>query len=299
LPGRLSVQPKQHLAEPQIEHTFAPGAELGYWARSARRQWKFGFLIQSGARIVSSSSGKVALVTGGGTGVGRSVVLQLAARGFDVAINYSRSQGDAEATAAEAREQGRRAIAVACDVSDDGQVREMIAACRREFGRLDVLVNNAGMTHFVPHTDLEALTEAMWDRILAVNLKGPYFACRAAIPLMRESGGGSIINVASVAGLAGTGSSIAYAASKGGLITMTRSLARAFAPDIRVNAVCPGVILSRWLEDHQDMIDAAIKITPLRRASTTDDIADVITFLACDAGMMTGQALVVDGGRTM
>jgi 3-oxoacyl-[acyl-carrier protein] reductase len=246
-----------------------------------------------------TNAARVALVTGGGTGVGKATTLQLAKRGFGVAINYSRSREDAEATAAEAREAGARAITVACDVSSDRQVREMIEQCRREFGRLDVVVNNAGMTHFVPHDDVEALTEDKWDRILAVNLKGPFFVSRAAIPLMRAGGGGAIVNVASVAGVAGSGSSIAYAASKGGLITMTKSLARAFAPDIRVNAVCPGVILSRWLEDHQDMIDAAIKITPLKRASTPDDIADAITFLACDAGMMTGQALVIDGGRTM
>jgi 3-oxoacyl-[acyl-carrier protein] reductase len=175
----------------------------------------------------------------------------------------------------------------------------MLDDIRREFGRLDVLVNNAGMTHFVPHTDLEAMTTDKWDEILAVNLKGPFFVSRAAIPLMKDSGGGAIINVASVAGLAGAGSSIAYAASKGGLITMTKSLARAFAPDIRVNAVCPGVILSRWLDGHEEMLDAAIKITPLKKASTPDDIAAAILFLACDAHMMTGQSLTIDGGRTM
>lgn len=243
--------------------------------------------------------GKVALITGGGTGVGRSAALQLAARGFDVAINYSRSREEAESCAAAAREQGVRAISIACNVSDDAQVRAMIDECRSEFGRLDVVVNSAGTTHFVPHTDLEQMTQAKWDEILAVNLKGPFFVCRAAIPLLKASGGGAIVNVASVAGIAGAGSSIAYAASKGGLITLTKSLAKAFAPEIRVNAVCPGVILSRWLDGHEDMIESAIKITPLRRASTTDDIADVITFLACDAGMMTGQAVVVDGGRTM
>lgn len=242
---------------------------------------------------------KVALITGGGTGVGRAAALQFAARGFGVAINYSRSRDDAEATAAAAAEHGLRAITIQADVADDAQVREMLARCQSEFGRLDVLVNNAATTHFVAHHDLEALSEEMWDQILAVNLKGPFFVSRAAIPLMRASGGGAIVNVASVAGLAGAGSSIAYAASKGGLITLTKSLAKAFAPDIRANAVCPGVILSRWLDEHPEMIDAAIKITPLKRASTTDDIADVITFLACDAGMMTGQALVVDGGRTM
>src|SRR5262245_3010351 len=175
----------------------------------------------------------------------------------------------------------------------------MVERCKSEFGRLDVVVNNAGTTFFVKHTELEQMTEERWDRILAVNLKGPFFVSRAAIPLMRAGGGGSIVNVASVAGVAGSGSSIAYAASKGGLITMTKSLAKAFAPDIRVNAVCPGPIISRWLADHQDMVAAAVKITPLKRASSTDDIADAITFLACDAAMMTGQALIVDGGRTM
>jgi 3-oxoacyl-[acyl-carrier protein] reductase len=248
---------------------------------------------------VTKRAERVALITGGGTGVGRSTTLQLAERGFHVAINYSRSVRDADETAAAARKMDVKAITVACDVSDDGQVREMIERCRGEFGWLDVVVNNAGTTHFVQHTDLEAMSEDKWDRILAVNLKGPFFVSRAAIPLLREGGGGSIVNVASVAGVAGSGSSIAYAASKGGLITMTKSLAKAFAPDIRVNAVCPGVIVSRWLEGHEDMVEAALKITPLKRASSTDDIADVVTFLACDAGMMTGQALIVDGGRTM
>jgi 3-oxoacyl-[acyl-carrier protein] reductase len=248
---------------------------------------------------VADVSGKVALITGGGTGVGRATALQLAKRGYHVIINYSRSRDDAEATAAEVREVGMQALPIACDVADDGQVRAMLDAVGREFGRLDVLVNNAGTTHFIDHADLEAMTEDKWDRILAVNLKGPFFVCRAALGLLKAAGGGSIVNVASVAGIAGTGSSIAYAASKSGLITMTKSLARALAPQVRVNAVCPGVILSRWLDDHQDMVQSAIKITPLKRASTTDDVADVITFLACDAGMMTGQALVVDGGRTM
>ena len=248
---------------------------------------------------MNQQAGKVAIITGGGTGVGRATVLQLAARGFHTIVNYSRSQHDAEATAEAARALGVRSLAVACDVADDTQVQEMLQQCRSEFGRLDLLVNNAGMTHFVEHTDLEAMNEEKWDRILAVNLKGPFFVSRAAIPFMRAGGGGAIVNVASVAGLAGAGSSIAYAASKGGLITMTKSLARAFAPDIRVNAVCPGVIRSRWLAEHEEMITSAIKVTPLKRASSPDDIADAITFLACDAKMMTGQALVVDGGRTM
>jgi 3-oxoacyl-[acyl-carrier protein] reductase len=225
-------------------------------------------------------------------------VLRLAQRGYDVAINYSRSAEEAEATAAAAREHGVRAVTLACDVSQEAQVRQMIAQCHEALGRLDVLVNNAGTTYFVDHRDLEGLTEAMWDRILAVNLKGPYFVTRAAAGLLRDSRG-SVVNVASVAGIAGSGSSIAYAASKGGLITMTKSLARALAPEVRVNAVCPGPILSRWLVGHEAMIEAALKVTPLGRASTPEEVADVIVFLACDAAMVTGQAVVVDGGRTM
>jgi 3-oxoacyl-[acyl-carrier protein] reductase len=248
---------------------------------------------------MTQPSTRVALITGGGTGVGRATTLQLAARGYHVAINYSRSRDDAESCAAEARQAGVGAASIACNVADDTQVQSMLARIEREFGRLDVVVNNAGTTHFVPHANLEQMTEEKWDEILAVNLKGPFFICRAAIPLMQAGGGGAIVNVASVAGIAGSGSSIAYAASKGGLITMTKSLAKAFAPEIRVNAVCPGPIISRWLEGHEEMVEAAIKLTPLKRASTTDDIADVITFLACDGGMMTGQAVVVDGGRTM
>src|SRR5262249_56118213 len=136
-------------------------------------------------------------------GVGRAATVERAARGFEVEINYSRSKEDADATAAEAHEKGARAICVQCDVADDGQVRGMIDRCKAEFGRLDVVVNNAGTTFFVKHTELEEMTEERWDRILAVNLKGPFFVSRAAIPLMRAGGGGSIVNVASVAGVAG------------------------------------------------------------------------------------------------
>jgi 3-oxoacyl-[acyl-carrier protein] reductase len=133
---------------------------------------------------------KAALITGGGTGVGRSTTLRLAERGYNVAINYSRSEEDAEATANVAREHGVKAITVACDVADDGGVRQMIECSGKEFGRLDVVVNNAGTTFFVEHTDLEAMSEDKWDRILAVNLKGPFFVARAAVPLLRASGGG-------------------------------------------------------------------------------------------------------------
>jgi 3-oxoacyl-[acyl-carrier protein] reductase len=249
--------------------------------------------------MAANNQRPVALITGGGTGVGRATTLQLAARGYDLIVNYSRSATEAEATVQAALAFNVQALAFRADVASDEQVQAMFAEVRRTWGRLDILVNNAGTTFFIDHTDLESMTEEKWDQILAVNLKGSFFTARAAIPLMREHGGGSIVNVASVAGINGAGSCFAYTASKGGLITLTKSLAKAFAPEIRVNAVCPGVIQSRWLDDHPEMIAQAIKVTPLKRASETDDIADAIVFLACDAHMMTGQALVVDGGRTM
>jgi len=174
-----------------------------------------------------------------------------------------------------------------------------VAAVERELGGLDILVNNAGTTHFVEHRDLEALSGEMWDEILGVNLKGTFFCSRAAIGCMKRRGGGAIVNVASVAGVAGAGSSIAYAASKGGMITLTKSLARAFAPEIRVNAVAPGPVETRWLVGHEDMVERALAVTPMKRAASPEDIADAVVFLATGTSLMTGQCLVVDGGRTM
>jgi 3-oxoacyl-[acyl-carrier protein] reductase len=241
---------------------------------------------------------KAALVTGSATGVGRAVAVALAKRGLAVAVNYSRSQKEAEETVAEVRQAGVPALLCKADVADDGAVRAMVARCREEFGGLDVLVNNAGTTHFIDHTDHDALTDEVWDDILGVNLKGTFYACRAAMPLLRERGG-SIVNVTSVAGLQGLGSSIPYAASKAALNCLTKSLARAFAPQVRVNAVAPGPIRTRWLADHEDMIQRSLQGTPLGRASMPEDVAEVVVFLALGGSMMTGQVVVVDGGRTM
>ncbi|TWU47292.1 3-oxoacyl-[acyl-carrier-protein] reductase FabG [Rubripirellula tenax] len=250
---------------------------------------------------MNERSRPVALVTGGGTGVGRACVLQFARRGFDVIVNYSRSSTDAESTAREAESLGATAIAMACDVSDDTAVRTMIAAIESQFGRLDALVNNAAMTNFVPHEQLDALTEPMWDRMLAVNLKGPFFVTRAAADLLRAGDGGSVVNVSSVAAFTGQGSSIGYCASKAGLNTMTKSLARAMAPQVRVNAVCPGPIDSRWIRDgNPDWdLDSMVANYPLPRPSQPDDIADAVLFFAVDAKMATGQILSVDGGQTL
>jgi 3-oxoacyl-[acyl-carrier protein] reductase len=244
------------------------------------------------------SQERVALVTGSATGIGRAVAWRLAERGYAVTVNYSKSRAEAEETAEGVRQRGSKALIYAANVADDTAVRAMVERTTEEFGGLDVLVNNAGMTYFVPYVDLEGLTNQIWDDILNVNLKGTFFACRAAMPHLKVRKG-NIVNIASVAGVMGSGSSIAYAASKGAVITLTKSLARAFAPDVRVNAVAPGPVQTRWLADHQDMVEEAMKLTPLKRPASADDIAAVTLFLADETTLMTGQVLVADGGRTI
>jgi 3-oxoacyl-[acyl-carrier protein] reductase len=241
---------------------------------------------------------RVALVTGSATGIGRAVAWRLAERGYDIMVNYSRSKAEADETAEGVRTRGTSVSVVQADVADDTMVRVLVERTVDEFGGLDLLVNNAATTHFVPHTDLDGLTSEVWDEILNVNLKGTFFACRAAMPHLKHRRG-NIVNIASVAGLAGSGSSIAYAASKGAVITLTKSLAKAFAPEVRVNAVAPGPVQTRWLADHQDMVAQAMLQTPLQRPAVPDDIAAVTVFLADETSLMTGQVLVVDGGRTI
>jgi 3-oxoacyl-[acyl-carrier protein] reductase len=247
---------------------------------------------------MSSTSGKVALVTGSATGVGRAAAVRFAREGFAVVVNYSRSEREAHATVAEVESHGVPALLCQANVADDGEVRNMFERCRSELGGVDVLVNNAGTTHFIDHADLDALTDEVWDDILGVNLKGTFYCCRAALPALQEREG-CIVNVTSVAGLQGHGSSIPYAASKAALNCMTKSLARAFAPKVRVNAVAPGPILTRWLADHMDQVERSVLATPMRRAAVPEDIADAIAFLVLGTSLVTGQVLVVDGGRTM
>ena len=244
------------------------------------------------------SKQRVALVTGSATGVGRAVAVRFAKRGYAVAVNYSRSAAEAADTLSVIEELDVPAILCQANVGDDAQVRAMVERCRTELGGLDVMVNNAATTHFIPHADLDAVTDEIWDEIFQVNLKGAFYASRAAMPLLRERSG-CIVNVSSVAGLQGHGSSIPYSASKAALNCLTQSLARAFAPHVRVNAVAPGPILTRWLVGHEDHVERAVAQTPLKRAATPDDVADVVEFLAVGTALMTGQVVVADGGRTM
>jgi 3-oxoacyl-[acyl-carrier protein] reductase len=243
-------------------------------------------------------SPKVALVTGAATGIGRAVALRFAKRGLSVAVNYSRSEGEARETLEGVRQLGARGILCQANVADDAAVRAMVARCRDELGGVDVLVNNAGTTRFIAHDDLEAVTQEVWDEILGVNVRGAFQCIRACAPLLRQAGG-SVVNVTSVAGLQGHGSSVPYAASKAALNTMTKSLARALAPAVRVNAVAPGPVKTRWLAGREAMVEGYLAQTPLRRAAEPDDIADAVEFLALGQTLMTGQVIVVDGGRTM
>lgn len=247
--------------------------------------------------------GKAAVVTGGGTGVGRATALELARGGCSVLVNYSKSRDDAERTVEDLRATGVRAIAVQADVSDDDGCRRLADAAMREFGRLDILVANAGTTEFIPHHELDRLTPEIWQRILGVNLIGPFQCARAVRGAMESSGGGAIVMTSSIAGTNGIGSSIPYCASKAALNNLTLTLARALAPNIRVNAVAPGFIRGRWLKDgygeSYDMLEQlATARSVLKKVCDPEDIASVIVGLVT-SDVVTGQVVVVDAGLTI
>lgn len=245
-----------------------------------------------------STPRKVALVTGSATGVGRASAIRFAKLGYAVAVNYSRSADDAAETLRLVQAEGVPGFAHKADVGTDSEVRELLARVRTELGGLDVLVNNAATTQFIPHADLDALADEIWDEIFRVNVKGVLYCTRAALPMLQEHRG-CVVNVTSVAGLSGSGSSVPYCATKGAVNTMTKSFAKAFGPAVRFNAVAPGPILTRWLAGKDEHVAKFVEGAPLQKAATADDIAEMVEFLAVRAGLMTGQILVADGGRTM
>jgi NAD(P)-dependent dehydrogenase (short-subunit alcohol dehydrogenase family) len=245
--------------------------------------------------------GKVAIVTGGGTGVGAATARALAQRGCSVLVNYCRSKEGASRTAAAVEAAGARALTFRCDVTDDDGCRDMVATAVKELGRLDVLVNNAGTTTFIAHHELEKVTDDVWDAIMTVNLKGPFHCARAAKPAMEASGGGEIVNVSSIAGLAGHGSSIPYCASKAALNNLTLTLARTLAPKIRVNAVAPGFIAGDWLREGLGPAYELVKKSyeqraPLGAVCTPEDVAAAILALVSGPDLVTGHVLPVEGG---
>jgi 3-oxoacyl-[acyl-carrier protein] reductase len=244
-------------------------------------------------------NGKVALITGGGTGLGREVSLALAKEGMHLAIGYSRSRADAEQLVTEVRETGGSAAAFQADLNSPEQSRALIQAVGERFQRLDLLIHNAATTRFVPFKDLDAVEDDAWDEIMSVNLKSAFVLAKAAAPLLRADGGGQIISTSSIAGIAPVGSSIPYAVSKAGLIHLTKCLAVALAPEIQVNTVAPGLLLTRWVagfsEEHiQGMTDTAL----LKHCAELQDVAGAFVMLAKNTSI-TGQAIVIDSGQLM
>jgi 3-oxoacyl-[acyl-carrier protein] reductase len=242
----------------------------------------------------------VALVTGAATGIGRAAAVALAAAGFDVAINYSRSEQAARETASQSSAKGAKTLLFQCDVSDDAKVRQMVAAVEREFGRLDALVNNAGTTSNVKPSDFEAMTTEEWDRVFAVNVRGTFQVTRAATPLLKAARG-SIVNTASIVGLRPGPQPLPYAASKAAVVSLTKLLALNLAPDVRVNAVAPGWMEGDWMkrmlaERYDDLMARRARATPLRRCATAEDVAEVIVNLITSNRFVNGEIIVIDGG---
>ena len=238
-------------------------------------------------------SGKTVLVTGASSGIGAAVARQFGALGAHVAVNSARSVEAGRAVAEEVGGSYHQA-----DVADEGQVLAMVRDVVGLTGGLDVVVNNAGTTQVIPHADLDAATDEVWRRILDVNLMGTWYVSRAAIPHLSEAEDGSIANVTSVAGLAAIGSSIPYAVSKAGLNHLTVLMAKACGPGVRVNAVAPGLVETPWTESWAEMHDHVAKVAPMRRASTPDDVAEVVLGLA-RSSMVTGEVIAVDGGHML
>lgn len=240
--------------------------------------------------------GKVGIVTGASRGLGRAVALALAKEGCSVVVNYLLSEALAQEVIRQIEALPGKAIAIRADVSKAGQVRELVRKTTEEFGRIDILVNNAGI---LKGASLLALTEEIWDEVLDVNLKGTFLCCKAVAEVMVRQGSGKIINISSVAGLLAVPGYPHYAASKAGILGLTRSIAEDLGPfNIQVNAIAPGWIDTdlnasvKGTPDEQKICEQ----TPLRRWGTPEEVAELVLFLATDAGFITGQTIVIDGG---
>ena len=250
--------------------------------------------------------GRVALITGGAGGIGGAVVRSLVKAGVGgVAINYRKSAKDADDLAAEMERSGAKTLAIQGDDRSDDQVRAMMKKIQAHFGRLDIVVNNAGVTHWVKLSDLEGLTDAVWDEILDVNVKGAFRCARAAAKLLEENQG-MIVNVSSISGVLAptTMSSLAYGTAKAALIYMTRGLAVAMAPKVRVNCVAPAFTDTPWMSQHfgADYLQVIAKASagyPMQRIATPEDVAGAILGLVTGGDFVTGQTLIVDGGLSL
>src|SRR6266849_5001885 len=246
------------------------------------------------------STKRAALVTGAASGIGRAAALALARAGYDVAINYSKSEKEARAVAEEVGRSGVRALLCRCDVADEAGVRAMLKTVGDQFGRLDVLINNAGTTAAWKPRDLESLSLEDWDRVFAVNVRGLFQVTRAAVPLLRVSKG-CIVNTASIVGLRPGPQPPPYAASKAAVVNLTKTLAYNLGPEIRVNAVAPGWMEGDWMarmlkDRYEELMARRAKSTPLRRVATAEDVAVVIVNLITGNRFVNGEIVVIDGG---
>lgn len=248
-------------------------------------------------------NGKNVIITGAGTGLGAATAIGLARRGANIAINYSSSAEAAEKVAEACRSEGVKALSIKASVAEFADCQKLVAETVEKLGGVDVLINNAGITKMADQGNLDALEAEDFERIYRVNVIGAYQMVRAARAALEVSGEGAVVNVSSIAGVRGIGSSIAYAASKGALNTLTLSLARSLAPKIRVNAVCPGYIASGWFtkwggQDTEAAVARGVaQMTPLQRASTPEDVAELIIFLAAPASRnITGEVIISDAG---
>jgi 3-oxoacyl-[acyl-carrier protein] reductase len=243
--------------------------------------------------------GAVALVTGGNGGLGQRICHALAKEGVHIAVMYAQSRDEAESVAREIASRHQvNAAAFACDITSDAAVAAMIGDVMKRFGRIDILVNDAAYNKSIPFTDLDSLTLEVWDKIMAVNLTGPMRLTKAVAPLMKAQGRGRVVNIASVAGLGPTGSSIAYAVSKAGLIHLTRCMAVAMAPETLVNCVAPGLLEGTRATSNlrPEQIERSASSSLLKRAADKDDCADMVVTM-CRTETMTGQTIVIDAGR--
>jgi 3-oxoacyl-[acyl-carrier protein] reductase len=239
---------------------------------------------------------KVVLVTGGGTGLGRAMCLHFAREGAAVIVNYSKSKERAQEVVDRIGAMGGQAADIQADVSRDSQARQLIEKAVASFGRLDVLINNAGWTRFIPHNELEELSEEVLENTWSVIVKAPIYCTRAAVPHLRENGAGSVINITSSAAFTAMGSSVIYCAAKAALASITKSLARTLAPEIRVNAIAPGFVDTGFVNWSPEVLEHLKRKTRLDRPVVSEDIAEAAVYLAADAHSTTGQTILVDAG---
>jgi 3-oxoacyl-[acyl-carrier protein] reductase len=250
---------------------------------------------------MASNGRKAALVTGAATGIGSAAAVALARAGYDVAINYSRSSNSAEETAAQCEKAGAKAFTVQADVADDAAVKRMVGEVEKRFGRLDALINNAGTTMETEPKDFDGVDVAQWKKVFDTNVLGIFLTTRASAPMLKRSGDGAIVNTCSIAGLRPGPQPLAYAASKAAVANLTKTLAGALGPEIRVNAVAPGWMEGDWMkrtlgENYDGLMQRRARYTPLKRCVTAEDVAETMVNLIVSNRFVTGEIIIIDGG---